>query len=136
MEYNYQGSMQEIMSRIELIKKNPTLIQRSIIDYLAEVTDGEVNIVDVTNPFVLLLEASSVNTAIAINHSDLNLRRQYAALSQTDEDIFSHMSDKEIMHRYSSPSSVEYTFMLPYDEFIKNMVEVPDQSHAKLTLAR
>ena len=136
MEYNYQGSMQEIMSRIELIKKNPTLIQRSIIDYLAEVTDGEVNIVDVTNPFVLLLEASSVNTAIAINHSDLNLRRQYAALSQTDEDIFRHMSDKEIMHRYSSPSSVEFTFMLPYDEFIKNMVEVPDQNHAKLTLAR
>ena len=136
MEYNYQGSMKEIMERIDLIKNNPTLIQRSIIDYLSEITDGEVNVVDATNPFVLLLEASSVNTAIAVNHSNLNLRRQYASLSITDDEIFRHMSDKEIMHRYSSPSSVEFTFMFPYDEFIKSMIEVHNQNHAKLTLPK
>lgn len=135
-EYKYQGSMNEIMSRIDSIKTNPALIQRSIIDYLSEITSGEIDIVDATNPFVLLLETSAANTAIAINHSDLNLRRQYPALAITDEDIYRHMSDKEIMHRYSSPSSAEFLFMIPYDEFIKNAQPHPEDNYIKLTIPK
>lgn len=136
MATTYQGSMDELASRVELYKRNPTLIQRAILDYLSEVTNGDINIVDVTNPFVFLLEASSVNTVAAINQNNINLRAQYPALAQTDEDIFRHLSDTELMNRFSSPSSVEFIFMAPLSDLKKNMVRVEEERLSKIVIAR
>ena len=128
--------MKELTDKIELVKKNPVLIQRAIIDYLEDITNDEIKIVDATNPFVLLLEASSVNTAIAVNNSNINLRKQYASLAISDEDIYRHMSDTELVGRFSTPSEAEFVFMLPMEDLHKNMIEVNGEYHYKLTIAR
>ena len=101
-----------LLDNLESVKTNPSAIQRVVLDYLAEVVDGKVNIVDPTNPFVFLLEASSVNTAVSINQSIVNLRKQYPSLSQTEEDLYLHMSDKDYIGRFATPSGTNFTFII------------------------
>lgn len=136
MAYEYQGSMAEIASRIELYKRNPTLIQRSILDFLSEITNGDVNVVDATNPFVFLLEASAVNTSVAISQNAIGLRKQHPSLAQTDEEIFRHLSDTELMGRFANPSSIDFMFLMPYSEVLKAMVYDPLIKARRVTIAK
>lgn len=136
MAYEYQGSMAEIASRVESYKRNPTLIQRAILDYLTEITKGEITVVDATNPFVFLLEASAVNTSVAISQNAIGLRKQHPSLAQTDEEIFRHLTDAEIMGRFANPSNIDFIFMMPYLEVRQNMVYDPLIRAERVTIAK
>lgn len=134
---NYtSGSIQKLMSNIEQYRYNPSAIQRTILDYLDEITNGEVDIVDPTNPFVFLLESSSVNTAAAIQESLVNLRKQYASLAQTQEDLYLHMSDKDFNNRFSVPSETEFTFVIQVQDMYVKMVYDAVEKCGKLTIPR
>ena len=75
--------IEELKSKLELYKYNASLMQRVILDTLTDVTNGKINIVDPTNPFVFLLESSVVNTSLFIQENYVNLRRQYPVLAKT-----------------------------------------------------
>lgn len=110
-----------LMENIQRVKYNPSGIQRAILDTLDEITDNEVQIVDPTNPFVFLLEASSVNTALAIAESNINLRKQYPSLAQTEDELYLHMSDKDFNNRFSSPGFTDFTFMISYTDVMNKL---------------
>ena len=101
--------VEELKSKLELYKYNPSLMQRVILDTLTDVTNGKINIVDPTNPFVFLLESSVVNTSLFIQENYVNLRRQYPVLAQTSEDLYLHMCDKDYISRFSTPSRGVFT---------------------------
>ena len=71
-------AIQTLVDNLTTYRYNPSGIQRVMLDYLNEITAGEVNVVDPTNPFVFLMESSAVNTSLAITENLINLRKQYA----------------------------------------------------------
>ena len=115
-------SITELLARLKTVKHNPSTIQRVVLEYLDEVTDGAVNIVDPTNPFVFLLESSAVNTALAVNENIVNLRKQYASLAQTEDEIYNHMSDKDYINRFSTPATAEFIFTIQVNDLLSKMV--------------
>ena len=125
-----------LLDDIALYKYNPSGIQRSVLDHLRAVTDGKVDIIDPTNPFVFLLESSSVNTAAAMIENAANTRRQYPSVAQTYEDIYLHMSDKDFIDRFASPAMTKFSFMIQKDDVIKKMIYDSVTDSKKVTISR
>lgn len=126
----------DITSRLEHYKYNPAGIQRVILDLLEEVTNGEIDIVDPTSPFVFLLEASAVNTALAINEAAVNLRKQYSILSNNEEELYYHLSDKDFLDRFATPSKTFFNVVIQVDELFNKMVYDSDERCHKVIIPR
>jgi hypothetical protein len=116
-------------------KSNPSLIQQYILNYLQGITNGQVDIVDPTNPFVFLLEASTVNAAAAMLENVAALQKQYISLARSPEDIYMHMSNSEYIDIFSTPANGTFTFLINKEDVIKNAVPVPGQPYSKVTIA-
>lgn len=134
---NYQSvPIQTLMNNLQRYKYNPSMIQRIILDYLDEITSGQVDIVDPTNPFVFLLEASAINTALSINENSINLRKQYPSLAQTMDEVYLHMSDRDYLDRFAVPSDTEFTFVIQVNDMYSRMVYDTVEQCGKLTIPR
>lgn len=125
-----------LLANLDTYKYNPSAIQRVWRNYLKEVTNGEVSIVDPTNPFVFLLEASAVNTSLAVSESLSNLRKQYVSLAQTDDDLYAHMSDKDYLDRFSNASTANFTFVFQTSEIINKLLYDSSEDCYKATIPR
>lgn len=126
----------KLMENIQTFRYNPSSIQRSILQYLEEITSGQVNILDPTNPFIFLLGASCVNTAAAMAENRINLKKLYPKLSQTNEDLYIHMSDKDFVNLFATPASTKFTWMIQYNSLVSNMVEDTAENCSKATIPR
>jgi hypothetical protein len=128
--------LSSLMANITQYRYNPSNIQRVILSHLSDVTNGVVDIVDPTNPFIFLLEASSVCTAAAITENDLNTQRQYPALANSIDDIYLHMSDVDYINRFASPSDTIFSMLIQLNSLKENMVDSPSEECAKVTIPR
>lgn len=128
--------IKDLMKNIELYRYNPSNIQRVILDHLEAVTEGKVDIVDPTNPFVFLLESSSIGVASHFMESEVNLRKQYPALAQSVSDLFLHMSDKDFANLFATPATTKFTFMIQMQSMLSQMVESFTENCKKITIPR
>lgn len=129
-------NISNLLDDINLYKFNPSNIQRSTLDHLRNITDGKIDIVDPTNPFVFLLESSAVNTAAFMIENEANTRKQYPAVAQTPEDVYLHMSDKDYIDRFATPAITKFSIMMQKDDLIGKMVNDPVTLGKKVTIAR
>lgn len=129
-------SISKLMANLDRYKYNPDMRQVVMLDYLQEVTNGEVDIVDPTNPFVFLMESSAVNTASALVENIINLRKQYPSLAQTEEDLYLHMSDKDFIDRFAVPSETDFTFVVQANSLYQQMVYDAVEQCGKVTIPR
>ena len=91
---------------------NAAGIQRVVLTNLRELLNGEYDIVDATSPFVMLMEASCVNTAAFMVENFANNRKQYPAAAQTVDDLYLHMSDKDYIDRFASPATTRFSLLI------------------------
>ena len=115
---------------------NPASIQRAVLQTLTDVTEGKIEVVDPSNPFVFLMEASSVLTGAAIMKNETNTRKQYPLAAQTPEDLYPHMSDKDFVDRFATPAKAIFGLMLMEDEVLAKLVLDPDTGMKKLVIPR
>ena len=134
---NYKSvSVTDIMKRLDTVKHNPSTIQRATLELLDEITEGQVDVVDPTNPFVFLIESSAVNTALAINENIINLRKQYPSLAQTEEDLYNHLSDNDFINRFSTPASANFTVVMMVNDILNKMIYDPVENSYKAIIPR
>ena len=127
----------DLIPQIDQIRANPIAIQRLMLRRLDEVTNGGVRIVDPTNPFVFLMESACAVSAAAMLRNETLNRRQYPSVAITDEDLYLHMSDKDYLNRFHSPSSATFTIILNLEELKQAAVPVTGTSGVKkLTIPR
>ena len=126
----------ELMGEIDRFKFNPSQIQRVILSKLSKTTDGKVDIVDPTNPFVFLLDSIAYSTAAAIIESESNLRKQYPIIAQSEDHIYPHMSDRDYINRFSTPVSTQFNIMVNYQSLLQVMVDNPTQECKMITIPR
>lgn len=121
---------------IEQYVHNPAALQRISLDILRQVTDGKIDIVDATNPFVYAMETTAVNTAAFIAHNEAINRRQYPASSLTYDDLYLHMSDKDYVGRFALPSRTLFKVMIRKDELLNALIDDPLNNVKKITIPR
>ena len=115
---------------------NAAGIQRVVLTNLREVLNGEYDIVDATSPFVMLMEASCVNTAAFMVENFANNRKQYPAAAQTVDDLYLHMSDKDYIDRFASPATTRFSLLINKEELLSKMVLDPSTGIRKVTIPR
>lgn len=126
----------QLMQDIVRYKFNPSLIQRVILSKIADSTDGEIDIVDPTNPFVFMIDAIAYATSASIMENNINLRKQYPILAQDESHIYPHMSDKDYINRFSKPVSTHFNMMIHYQSLLQVMVDNPKEECRMVTIPR
>lgn len=126
----------QLMKNVELYKNNPSAIQKTILNYLQSITNGTVDIVDPTNPFVFLLEAATVTSAAAINEVNTLTAKLYPSLAANMDDLYLHMSDTDYLGVFSTPAYATMTFAFNKDVLKQIAVPVPGTNTSKVTIPR
>lgn len=101
------------MNKEELLKYayDPNMIQRYILKNL-DSNNKDIELVDPSNPFTLLLESLSVTASNAITECKSIVRKKYPVLATSEDDLYHHLSDKELLTVQSTPSEVDFYFYI------------------------
>lgn len=126
----------DALANLELYKTNPSAMQRKIWDIADEVSGNLLNIVDPTNPFVLLMECSVINTTLAVNESVALLAKQYPILAQTQDDLYHHMSDVDYINRFAVPSNGGFVIQIKVLDIMNRLVYDQTEDCYKATIPR
>lgn len=130
------NSVNALMARVSEFQFNPVAIQRAIMQTYSDITDGTMQVVDPTNPFVLALETSAVLTAAATAKTEVCTRRLYPKASLTYEDIYPHMSDKDYIGRFASPTTGKFNVLFSEEEILLKLVLDPATGIKKIVIPR
>jgi hypothetical protein len=126
----------DLMKNIERVKYDPSGMITTILNHLEDVTEGRIDIVDPTNPFVFLLESSCVNTSAAIVENEIQTRNQYPSLAQNEEQVYRHMSDKDFINRFATPAKTQFSFLIQFNDLVQKMADSPSEQCKKVTILR
>ena len=75
-----------------------------------EQSNGEYVIGDPTNPFTMLLEATTVTSANAAIEARSVIRRLFPSLANTPEELHVHLSDDELTNMFAVPAEAYMVF--------------------------
>jgi hypothetical protein len=126
----------KLLANVLNFQYNPAGIQRAALQTLTDVTDGKIDVVDPTNPFVFLMESSAVMTSAAMMKAESCTRKQYPMAAQTPEDLYIHMSDKDYVDRFAVPATATISLLLLENEVLNALVTDPDTGMKKLVIPR
>ena len=124
------------LANISRYKYNPSAIQRDALLIAAQAVEGGVEFVDPTNPFILAMETTAVNTAAFMVENEVLNRRQYPIAALTPADLYLHMSDKDYLNRFAVPTTAVITMLIRKDELINSMVLDNTPGVYKITIPR
>lgn len=125
----YKSKMNEFVG-------NPSAIQRVALAQLESALNGEVDIVDPSNPFVFLLETATVLASASIEANTANNRKQYPTVAVSEEDIYLHMSDVDYIDRFSKPGMAKFWILLSLDEIKAKVKPTEVTNVSKLVIPR
>lgn len=125
-----------LMKDVLLYQYNPAGIQRAVLQKLTEASNGELEVVDPTNPFTFALEAAAVLTAASMMKNETNTRKLYPIAAQDPEDLYLHMSDRDYIDRFASPAKTKFKILISKEELLNKMVLDPDTGMRKLVIPR
>lgn len=126
----------DYLANLDTYKFNPAAIQRVGLEVLRNVYDGNINIVDATNPFVFCLENTATNTAAFMIQNEATTRRLYSAAAVTMDDLYLHMSDKDHIGQHATPSKATFKILLNKSELLSRMILDTATGIKKITIPR
>lgn len=129
-------SVAKLKDAIDEVRLNPAAIQRRVFETLEQTSEGTLDIVDPTNPFVFLLEASSVLTSAQMEEAENLTRRLYPSMALTEDELYLHMSDRDYVGRFSSPSRTTFKLLFNKEELVKRAVQEEGTDIRKLVIPR
>ncbi len=121
---------------VERVQNNPASIHSYILDKVTEVSGGTMVFSDPSNPFVLGMEMVATMASAGMTAARAETRKQYPYLAQTEEDLYLHMSDKDYIGRWSTPSRATFTVAMAVDEIYVAAVPTGIGSMEKLVIPR
>ena len=98
---------------------NPAAIVRLSLSAVEETLNGKFDVVDPTNPFMMLLEGNATLAAAAMTDGEAVLRKMYESMSLNDDELYLHMSDKDYLNRFATPARATISLLLDRDDIEK-----------------
>lgn len=123
-----QVTSSRFAERINILAANPAAMQRMILRTLEDMTNGDVVIVDPTNPFVFLMEATCSIASAGMLQAEALVQKLYPKRAMTSEDLYRHMSDSDYLNRFDKPGRSVVHVLMDLEEFQQKAVLVPDGS--------
>lgn len=120
-----------IIEQLPTIIRNPRATVRFGLDLVEQLTDGEVVIVDPSNPFVYGLEMAATMTGYNLIESEALGRRLYPSMAKTQEDVYLHMADEDYLNRFATPAETILGFIMPLQEIYGKAVPIQDGTGAR-----
>lgn len=117
--------IQKELANLQLYKNHPNGILDASLNRLKDMLDGQVQVVDPSNPFIYLLETTCMNTTFAIQEMTTLSRKLYPRLANNEEDIYLHMSDEDYLGRFSTPAKADVRFNVLFNSFKTNAYRDP-----------
>lgn len=115
-----------IASQLKSIIRNPKAAVRVGFDLLERLTDGEVVVVDASNPFAYALELGVIGTHYGLTQAEALTRRLYSSMAKTQEDLYIHMADTDYLDRFHTPSETVMGFVMPFQDILGKAVPLND----------
>lgn len=126
----------ELINLSPVLSIMPSAIKRKSLDILKQALNGELELVDPSNPFVFLLEASASNTASAIIKSQSEVLKQYRGLATNEEELLIHMADADHKDRFSKPASHHVVYIVNKAQLIEGAVLDPTTNFKKAIIPK
>lgn len=127
----------DFLAALPAYQYDPTQIQPAVLAMLQASVGNNFEIaVDPSNPFVKSIEASVVLASGFMEKNEINTRRQYEKLAQTQQELFLHMSDVDYIGRFATPATTQFNLFMPLDETINRMVFDPATNSNKIVIPR
>lgn len=120
-----ENDVGKLIAEIAETGHNPAASTRIIYRHLSEISNhrGGPRLVDTSNPFGVLLEASATMAAGSILSSLQNTRYATLALSSNKDELYRHVNDEDMVNVLASPTEATFTCMINYDQLL---LELPD----------
>ncbi len=134
MEVPYSSA--KFIDELEQIRYEPTRMLTLMADAIEKCSDGNLVFSDPTTPAVSILELTAGLTAAAIRNDYLLNRKHYPLLATTNEDLFDHMTDRDFVDMFASPSRATFNIYLSKSEVIENSVQIGQSKSRKLTIPK
>lgn len=118
------------------VKANPALMQRVSLELLSQLRNGDVFLVDPTNPFIYAVEVGTTSACVAIDAIEAGIRKRFLPLAQEFTDLYGWISDYSVQDIFTMPGKGTIVTILSVDEVRKKSIEVPNAGYRKLTIPR
>jgi len=130
------ASRDTVIANLHLYQHDPTRVQREIIAMARDAATGKIPLVDPTNPVVLCLEAVACTFSALADRNESDMRRLYPQMSQTEKELYRHMSDVDYIGRFATPSRIRAGLLIAEDELLNRMVDDPATKSRKVVIPR
>lgn len=132
-QYTSSGLMNHLLK----LRGNSGRIQQHMIRLLERMNNGEVIVMDATNPAIFCLESAAVMSSANMVDSESKLRRLYSQMANTPEELYLHMADIDYLGVYSTPAIANITLMFDLEELLQKAVaETNITGTRKITIPR
>lgn len=129
-------SIAALIGDIQPYVYNAAGVQRKVIEAFDAINEGQIQLVDASNPFMFALETSCVNTVAMMQHAAAMNRRQYPVASTTFEDLYLHMSNTDYANIFALPSEVKFYLVISKQQLLDALVLDPATGISKVTIPR
>jgi len=113
---------------------DPNSIQSYILDKIEESLNGEIDIVDPTNPFTMLLESTAITASSSILEMKNNIRKMYPALAYSKDELYPHLTDDVIPNMFSIPAVADMVFYINMLDLKQNGYREAGWDYIEMTL--
>lgn len=130
--------MSTFRDRLNEVRANPTLMEHLVLNEISSQLEGTGNydITDPGNPFVALLQASTLESSMAVDEGEALLRRLYPSMALTEDELYLHMSDKDYIGRFASPAWTTFELYLNKGEVLAKVLPTDNGDVRKLVIPR
>lgn len=119
------------------LRHEPTRVAELVVDLLeSAVINQNAFVLDPSQPLPFLIENDVVLTAAAVDSYGMLTMKQYPVMSQTEEDLYLHLSDNDMVGMFASPGEVTFTFMVSKSEVLANAVAIDNSQSRKITIPK
>ena len=125
-----------MLNKEEMLKfvYDPNSIQSYILDKIEESVNGEIDIVDPTNPFTMLLESTAITASSSIIEMKNNTRKMYPALAYSKDELYPHLTDDVISNMFSIPAIADMVFYINMLDLKQNGYRESGWDYIEMTL--
>lgn len=131
------ATITELSKSLTLFRNNPVGMYQEVINLVEAQSNGETQVLSASTPFALALEMMTALGTAAMNESDNNLRRQYKSLTQSNEELYLWMADRDYLGIFSTAAMTVYKFLFKVDTIRAKAVSLgPESNVRKLVLPK
>lgn len=127
----------EALADITPLIYNPGLAQMYVTNAMADAMgEGTYSIFDCNNPVILAAEASVLTAAAACEHDESCMRKTFAIMATTEDEVYLHMSDRSWSDRFATPGQTHFYYMIGLDELKEKAYPKDSAGTRKLVIPR